>query len=1008
MMTAKAATPRKKSPRSAAAGPAAAATASLASTLAPRIRALPAKVAKPRLTDLVEAAAAAGIGDALDALCKAHESLAPFLAAVMECSPFLRSLILDDPARLVRLVGADPAVSRRRILAATARAWRGSDEAALMRVLRRARQELALLTALCDLGGVWDLPAVTGALTAFADAAVGAAVRLILHEAAAAGQMTLADAAHPETGSGWIILGMGKYGAGELNYSSDIDLIVLYEARVIRLPDGAEPVPLFVRLTKRLVRILQERDADGYVFRVDLRLRPDPGATNIAMSTDAALQYYEGLGQNWERAALIKARPVAGDVPAGEAFLRELVPYIWRKYLDYAAIADIHSIKRQIHDHRGHGEVAVAGHNIKLGRGGIREIEFFVQTQQLIAGGRNPDLRGRGTLQMLDELSREGWIDGRTAASLAEAYTRLREIEHCVQMIADEQTHTLPDDEAGLAVVARMAGYAGPAAFAKGLTAILRRVGDAYSRLFEAAPSLGAEGGSLVFTGDEDDPGTLETLSRLGYARPQEVIRTVRAWHFGRYPAMRSATARERLTEITPALLAALARNDNADAAFVSFDRFLSRMPAGVQLFSLLGSNRSVLLDLIAIIMGTAPRLAETVIRRAHVLDAVLEPAFFGRVPDRDMLGRRLAGFLEQARSYEEILDRARIFGQEQWFLIGVRVLAGALDARRAGYAFADLAEVLAAQLLDAARGEFEAAHGIVKRGRVALVALGKLGGREMTAASDLDLMLVYDHAADATASDGSRSLPAGLYFARLTQRVVAALSIPTAEGPLYAVDFRLRPSGNSGPIATHIDAFTAYQASDAWTWEHMALTRARVIAGDEQLVAAMRKGVAAVLRQSRQRAKLTQDVLEMRGMIHAAKGGEGRWDLKVAPGGLVDIEFVAQYLALLHGHDHPEIISTETEAILVAAAAARLLPAAEAEILLPALRLYQALTQVLRLCLDQPFDPDQAPRGLLRLLAEAGQLPDFATLEAHVLATELAVRGSFERLIGPVPDAAV
>jgi glutamate-ammonia-ligase adenylyltransferase len=980
--------------------------ASLAAALVPRIRPLPAKLAKPRLADLAEAAAEAGVARELAVLLKAHEPLAAFLAAVTECAPFLRGLVLDDPARLVRLLGAEAGASRRRILAATAQAWKGG-EAKLMQALRRLRQELALLTALADLGGVWDLAAVTGALTAFADAAVGAAVRLILDEARTAGQIELPDAAHPETGSGWIILGMGKYGAGELNYSSDIDLIVLYEARVVRLPGDAEPVPFFVRLTKRLVRILQERDAEGYVFRVDLRLRPDPGATNIAMSTDAALQYYESLGQNWERAALIKARPVAGDVPAGEAFLGELVPYVWRKYLDYAAIADIHSIKRQIHDHRGHAEVAVAGHNIKLGRGGIREIEFFVQTQQLIAGGRNPGLRSRGTLQTLGELAREGWIDGRTAGTLGEAYARLREIEHCLQMVADEQTHTLPDDPERLAVIARMAGYASTAAFARALTATLRRVSEAYSRLFETAPSLGTETGSLVFTGDDEDPGTLETLSRLGYSQPADVIRTVRGWHFGRYPAMRSATARERLTEIAPALLAALAHTDNADAAFVAFDRFLARLPAGVQLFSMLGSNRG-LLDLLALIMGTAPRLAETIVRRAHVLDAVIEPAFFGGVPDRDMLAARLAAFLAQTRSYEEVLDRARIFGQEQWFLIGVRVLAGAIDARRAGHAYADLAEVLAVALLDAARAEFERAHGVVRGGRVALVALGKLGGREMTAASDLDLMLVYDHADGAAESSGERPLAPGLYFARLTQRIVAALSTPTAEGPLYAVDFRLRPSGNSGPIATHIDAFAVYQAREAWTWEHMALTRARVIAGDEALVKRVRRQIDAVLREKRDRAKLTQDVLEMRAMIHEAKGGEGAWDLKVAPGGLVDIEFVAQYLQLLHGHDSPAILSTETEAALAAAAGAGILPPKEADIVLPALRLWQALTQILRLCVEGPFEPEEAPRGFLKRLAEAGELPDFATLDAHVRATEKAVRESFERLVGPVPPGSV
>jgi glutamate-ammonia-ligase adenylyltransferase len=942
----------------------------------------------------------------LAALLKASDKLGPFLAAVMECAPFLRTLILDEPARLLRLLREEPATARRRILAATTRAWK-SDEAKLMTALRQARQELALLTALADLGGVWDLAAVTGALTAFADAAVGAAIRHILAAEREAGHIDLPDPAHPEIGSGWIILGMGKYGAAELNYSSDIDLIVLYEARIVRLPGDAEPVPFFVRMTKRLVRILQERTADGYVFRVDLRLRPDPGATNIAMSTDAALQYYESLGQNWERAALIKARPVAGDVPAGEAFLAEIVPYIWRKYLDYAAIADIHSIKRQIHDHRGHDEVAVAGHNIKLGRGGIREIEFFVQTQQLIAGGRNPDLRTRGTLETLAGLAREGWIDRRTATDLTAAYARLREIEHCLQMVADEQTHTLPDDPEQLAVIARMAGYAGTAAFAKALTATLRRVSEAYSRLFEAAPSLGAESGSLVFTGGDDDPGTVETLSRLGYRQPSDVIRTVRAWHFGRYPAMRSATARERLTEITPALLEALAHTDNADAAFLAFDRFLSRLPAGVQLFSLLGSNRG-LLDLIVTIMGTAPPLAETVIRRAHVLDAVIEPAFFHGLPDRDTLAARLAASLGEARSYEDVLDRARIFGQEQWFLIGVRVLAGAIDARRAGYAYADLAEVLAAALLEAARAEFERAHGKVRGGRVALVALGKLGGREMTAASDLDLMLVYDHADEAASSDGERPLVAGQYFARLTQRVVAALSTPTAEGPLYAVDFRLRPSGSSGPIATHVDAFATYHAREAWTWEHMALTRARVIAGDEALAARVRKQIAAVLREKRDRAKLTHDVLEMRGMIQEAKGGEGAWDLKIAPGGLVDIEFVAQYLQLLRAHDDPAILSTETEAALAAAAATRVLPAAEADVLLPALRLYQALTQILRLCIDGPFRPAEASRSLLKRLAEAGELPDFATLDAHVRATEKAVRESFERCVGPVPGDSV
>ena len=971
----------------------------------PRLRPADAKARKVRLAEFAAAAREAGVGERLEEHLAGRPELGAFLASALECSPFLRSLILDDPARLIGLLDADPEKRLRRIAAATARSWRKADEASLMAGLRRARRETALIVALADLAGIADVDAVTAALTRFADAALGAAVRFILAEAARAGRIALPDPAHPDDGSGWVILGMGKFGAGELNYSSDIDLIVLYDPDVARVTEDSEIAKLFIRFTRQLVHILQDRTGDGYVFRTDLRLRPDPGATNIALSTGAALQYYESLGQNWERAALIKARPVGGDIAAGDAFLAELTPYIWRKYLDYAAIADIHSIKRQIHDFRGHEEVAVAGHNIKLGRGGIREIEFFVQTQQLIAGGRNPELRGRRTLDTLAVLADDGWIDAGTRDDLAAAYASLRQIEHCLQMVDDEQTHTLPDDEEGLTVIARMAGFNTLAAFAEALPATLRTVRDRYSALFESAPSLTSALGSLVFTGDTDDPETIATLSRLGYRNPTEVTKTVRGWHFGRYPAMRSATARERLTDFVPALIEALATTDNADRAFMAFDRFLSRLPAGVQLFSLLNSNPG-LLGLLATMLGTAPRLAETVIRRAHVLDALIEPAFFGRVPDRATVEERLANSLAEATDYEDALDRARIFGQEQAFLIGVRVLAGTIGARQAGSAFTDLADVLVAALFDAARSEFEVAHGTLPKGQVAVVAMGKLGGREMTAASDLDLIVLYDFDERASASDGARPLAGAQYYTRLTQRLLAALSAPTAEGTLYEVDFRLRPSGNAGPLATHIDAFASYQAKGAWTWEHLALTRARVIGGDKRLMARARKEIATALAGKRDLKKTRADILEMRAMIEAEKGGEGAWDLKQAQGGLVDVEFVAQYLELIHGVDHPALISTETDVVLSAAAKAGLLPAREAEILVPALRLYQAVTQLLRLCVDGLFRPADAPQGLLDLLARAGELPDFASLDRHVRDTEAAVRASFERIIGKVPPA--
>ena len=974
---------------------------SLAGALKPRIRPLSTAGTKARIAELTAAAKQAG-AVSLPKLVE-EAKLGGFLAAAMESSPFLRGLMLDDPKRLAAILVAAPEMRLKRAIATAAGAWQEANEGELMAALRRARAEVALLTALADLGGVWDVQAFTAALTDFADAAVSAAVRLVLSAAAKAGEIELADARKPDERSGWVILGMGKFGAGELNYSSDIDLIVLFDREVARVMGDRDPTTVFVKLTKRLVHILQESTADGYVFRVDLRLRPDPGTTNIAMSTDAALQYYEGLGQNWERAALIKARPVAGDKRAGDAFLAELTPYIWRKYLDYAAIADIHSIKRQIHDYRGHERIAVAGHNIKLGRGGIREIEFFVQTQQLIAGGRDPRLRGRRTLDMLAALADGGWIDKGTRDDLTRAYNELRMVEHCLQMVTDGQTHTLPEDEAGLSVIARMAGYKDVAAFSAAMTTTLGKVQERYARLFEAAPTLTSKLGSLVFTGDSDDPDTVATLAGLGYKKPEEVIRSVRAWHFGRYPATRSASARERLTEFVPVLIEALARAESADAAFAAFDRFLTRMPAGVQLFSILQSNPG-LLDLLATILGAAPRLAETIIYRAHVLDALIEPAFFGSLPEKATLERRLAATLAEAASFEDVLNRARIFGQEQSFLIGARVLAGTIGVRSAGHAYSDLADTLIVALTGAVRHEFEIAHGHMKGGAVALLAMGRLGGREMTAASDLDLLLLYDFDESASASDSKRPLPNGLYFARLTQRIIAAISAPTAEGTLYPVDMRLRPSGNAGPVATHIDGFGVYQAKEAWTWEHMALTRARPVAGDARLVKRAREAIAKIIATKRDPKKVLAEVLEMRVMVEQAKGGAGAWDLKQTPGGLVDLEFVAQALQLIHAASHPEIVSTETEAVLTAAAKAGLLAAKEAEILLPALRLQQSLMQILRLGVAGVFKPEEAPRGLLERLARAGELPDFATLDAHLRETQSAVRASFERVIGRLP----
>ncbi|MFM9860753.1 bifunctional [glutamine synthetase] adenylyltransferase/[glutamine synthetase]-adenylyl-L-tyrosine phosphorylase [Pseudoxanthobacter sp. M-2] len=953
-------------------------------------------------SDLMAAARTAGADGLADTLAQPG-TLPDFLGAVLSQAPFLRDLAVLDPLRLAAILADDPDARVAGLVAAAGE--RQADEAALMRHLRRLKQDIALTVGLADLGGAWDVDRVTAALSDFADAAISAAVNHLLREADRTAKLRLANPDAPSERSGWILLSMGKGGARELNYSSDVDLIVLFDPERPALTDPDEAARLFVRMTQRLVKILQERTPDGYVFRLDLRLRPDPGATAVALSVPAALVYYESMGQNWERAALIKARACAGDIEAGEGFLAEIAPFIWRKSFDYAAIADVHSIKRQIHAVKGHGTIAVAGHNIKLGRGGIREIEFFVQTQQLIAGGREPRLRGRSTRQMLRVLHDLGWIEERVRDQLDAAYVFLRSVEHRLQVRRDEQTHVLPADRAGLETIARLMGFADLPAFEAALRVHLERVQKHYARLFEDAPALGSDTGNLVFTGGDDDPDTLDTLSQLGFKAPQEVTRAIRAWHFGRYAATRSTKARERLTEITPALLATLGRLDNADATFAAFDRFVAQLPAGVQIFSLLRSNPG-LLDLIALVMGAAPRLAAIMTRRPRVLDALLDPLFFGALPKRKELAARLESFLAEARSYEEALDRARIFGQEQAFLIGVRVLTGTVECGQAGAGFATLADAIVQRLFRCVEAEFAVRHGKVPGGAAALLALGKLGGREMTAASDLDLILLYDHPEDAEASDGVKPLAPSQYYARLTQRLVAALSAPTGEGTLYEVDFRLRPSGNAGPLATRLDAFESYQVKDAWTWEHMALTRARAIAGDPGLGERAEAMIRAVLRKPRDRTALFADVASMRGRIERDKGTKDPFDLKQVPGGLIDVEFVAQALMLANGAERDDVLSTTTETALARLAEAGLLAGEEAAVLRPAIRLYQALTQVLRLAVDGRFVPAEAPGGVLAAMARAAEMPDFGGLEAHLVETQRAVRESFERVVGMVGGA--
>ncbi len=791
---------------------------------------------------------------------------------------------------------------------------------------------------------------------------------------------------------------IGKHGARELNYSSDIDVVVFFDPYAAPLAAHAEPGPFFVRLVKGLVKLMQERTPDGYVFRTDLRLRPDPASTPTAIALPSAFSYYETVGQNWERAALIKARPVAGDLPIGEAFVEELAPFIWRKYFDFAAIADIHAMKRQIHAVRGHEKIAVAGHNIKLGRGGIREIEFFVQTQQLVFGGRRPALRGSRTLDMLSALRADGWISPEAEAELTEAYRFLRTIEHRLQMLDDEQTQTLPLEAGSLSRFARFCGYADTRRFSKALTDQARLVEKHYARLFEEAADLTSDQGNLVFTGTTDDPETLTTLRRMGFTNPPEVAETVRGWHFGRRQAVTSPRAREVLTELVPLLLSAFARSADPDGALAAFDRALGRMPAAVELFSILKSHKP-LLSHFADILGSAPRLAEIVASRPHLLDAIIDPTFSAPAQDVRAIEARIAAAVGEPELLEDFLDRLRETGQHKIFLVSARTISGTLSLEQAGAAYADVAEAVIRLALADVERRFVAEHGRVPGGRMAILGMGRLGSREMTATSDLDLVALYDFDDDHPDSDGARPLNAVVYYGRLTQRLISALTVPTRKGILYAVDMRLRPSGNKGPAATQFKGFVSYQREDAETWEHMALVRARPVAGDESLIADAGEAIRQVLTNPRDAARVRKHAREMRDLIATEKGDSNPWELKLVAGGLLDIEFIAQTLVLIHAHEHPDIIANNTGEVLARAARLGLIDPNDCDTLRQGYALMRDLFQWQRLSIAGSFDPDAAGPGLKRRMASVVGLPDLqgARPRSHRHAGEGA-RGVYER----------
>lgn len=924
-----------------------------------------------------------------------HSALIDFLTAVFQLSPYLKDCAFKDPDFVASLTEDGFQKSLDTILdEATSCGVCFSDEAELMSSVRIAKRKLALLCGLADLGGWWNGDRVTTALSDFAKVSLSTCLDFVLLQNHNQEKLALSNTKSPQEDCGFIILGMGKLGAGELNYSSDIDLIFLFDDTSKIILNTDDPIRLLSRMAKQLIKLMQERTSDGYVFRMDIRLRPDPSSTPLVIPLVAALNYYEGQGQNWERAAMIKARAVAGDIKAGEAFLKELGPFIWRKYLDFAAINDVQSIKRQIHAHKGHGDIAVLGHNIKLGRGGIREIEFFAQTQQLIAGGRNTQLRENETIAALQSLYKNSWIEEQALVELTQAYWFLRNIEHRLQMVDDGQTHILPDTMEGLQRISVMSAEPNVENFSTSIRSTLKIVEKHYSELFETATDLGSKDGNLVFTGDDDDPETVNTLAKMGFERPDEIIKIVKIWHKARIPALRTTQARELLTELVPDLLASFSSANNPDEVVFTYDRFLSGLPAGIQLFSILKNNPN-LSELLIKILSAAPRLADQISQKPHVFDAMIDPQFGQGALSKDALNNILNSSLESSPDYEAALDEARRFFSQTQFMIGCQFFAGTLSVENTAKAFSVLAEVIINSMLDLVSKEFEIRHGVVVGAKVCILGMGRLGSYELTATSDLDLIFLYDFDPEVEESNGEKPLASSLYFIRLMQRFISAMSSPTSEGKLFELDFRLRPSGNAGPLATHVEGFFKYQREDAWIWEAQSLTRARAVAGDPELSKMVEAEIPEILADHKKRDVLEQDIFDMRKRIEKEKGSKNIWDFKSVAGGLLDIEFIAQWLAIKNGSASitgtKHIIKDEKH---------KELSSDVREKLLHAFDLYNSLLQMQRICVGNTFDIKTTPTGFIEIICSSMDMPDLTAAEAYLKTLQKEVREIFTQLL--------
>ncbi len=898
------------------------------------------------------------------------------VSATTSCSPFLSSLSSICRDWLVHIPARDP----QEVLDEICTPLDTLDINSAILSLRTRKRQLALLTALADLGGAWSLEQVTGGLTRFADLAVDVMLRALVAASMKRGRIACNSRCDPAFG-GIFVLAMGKMGAGELNYSSDIDLIVLFDEECHSPGDFQGARFEFIRITRRLSKLLSEITAQGYVFRTDLRLRPDPLVNPVCMSAGGAARYYESFGRNWERAAFIKARPCAGNIEAGKRFLDEIHPFVWRRNLDFAAVKDANDMRARIQQVKGTGNLGnLSGYSLKLGSGGIREIELFVQTYQMISGGRRRSLRVPQTLGMLPVLAEEGWIDEDTSLYLQGAYRRLRELEHRTQMLRDTQTHEIPRNDAEQERLAALSGHTGTKPFFDEVRTILSRVHEGIEKCLPSRSEQNEVRADVSFLTDSHR----EMIDRWRHL-----------------PAFRTQRATEIFSRLQPMILSCMEQAADPGEALIQFDGFLKGLPAGVQLFSLFESN-PLLLQLLADTCATAPRLARYLSRHASVFDAVLDGHFFDSFAGRELMECELKEMISQERDFELVLRSTRRWMHEQQFRLGVHYLRGLVDASQAASVYTDIAESILRSTWPQVTRDFSQRHGKQPGRGAVILAMGSLGAGTLTCQSDLDLLMIYDPV-DQSVSEGKKPLPTKLYYSRLTQALVSALSAPMAEGRLYAIDMRLRPSGRQGPVATSIDSFRHYQMNKAWTWEHLALTRARVVAGNPGLAAEVEALRLELLAGITDQETIVRDVSEMRRRLAAntAAAQEGNiWELRSGEGRLLDIELTAQAGALSVGSSRRAVPDQ-----LADAKDNGWLSVDSAEVLRRAYSTLRSILQAVRLTVEGGFSPQSSGTGAMQFLLQQTGQETIDELAAQLHDERESSVAAITSIFGPIED---